>query len=57
MTAELLGKVIQAERDKIASWLDCPTDCRYVDTSGVCQRTDELCHHYVAESIRAGEEP
>lgn len=45
------------EREQIAAWLDCPKDCRFANAAGTCQRTDELCSHYVAESIRLGEKP
>lgn len=48
---------LRCERERIAGWLDCTERCRYVNASGVCQRTDELCSHHVAESIRAGEAP
>lgn len=48
---------VERERQIIAGWLDCTDQCRYVNASGTCQRTDELCSHHVAESIRAGEQP
>ena len=48
---------VEAERERIAGWLDCPKDCRYVNASGTCQRTDEICSHHVAESVRAGDQP
>lgn len=48
---------VKKERETVASWLDCTNQCRYVNASGICQRTDQLCSHHVAESIRAGESP
>lgn len=48
---------VREERERIAAHIDCLRDCRYANASGTCQRTDEICSHHVAESIRAGEAP
>lgn len=57
MDDEMVERAVQMERELIASWLDCPDDCRFANASGTCQRTSELCFRYVADCIRNGEKP
>ena len=47
---------VREERARIAAHIDCSEQCRYA-SAGICRRTDELCHHHVAESIRVGKTP
>jgi hypothetical protein len=55
--AQRVEQAVARERERIAGWLDCTADCYFVSASGTCQRTNDLCSHHVAESIRAGEAP
>ncbi len=57
---KLAGQItaaINADRKRIAAELDCPKDCRFANAGGTCQRTDDLCSHYVADCIRRGCKP
>lgn len=51
-----LGDVAR-ERERIAAWLDCPSDCRHADAGGACDRYDGPCSRDVADFIRRGELP
>ena len=48
---------VARERERLAGFVDCPTDCNYANASGTCQRINDFCSHYVADCIRRGEKP